>query len=477
MTKFSCKRTDVILFLALASSLPGQVATTSAGLMNKGLIKVPNWTTSGPTQESTDLSSFNPVTQVLYYADRVNAGAMAIDTTTNSILGWVRPPNCTGACPSGVQVIPDLQKLILTDRKTTLYIYSLDLPGSDPAAVTVPNGTDELDYDPIHHRFYVANTSAPYFLVGIDLVGPTANTVVASIPLPGSPEQARFNPNDGLIYLTVPSVGVVIVDPNAGSAGTGDIVGTYPISNCSPAGNGIDPITNTMLLGCGTVGGQALMNLADGSVLARFPQATATDVMAFDPGTRRWYTGSGNSVNNGGNCPSTNAGTVYPILGVFAAQPIADASKAFVGAECSGRAGSNLAVDPIHHDIFVPVRQYPADPSGPDTGSAGILVFHDPTPAPVTTAHSQATLGSYGTADFAVQGRAMSATAKLQGVADGPTELVVTTTVGNEVVPCFEQDGQAYCIGNLMGDPLMGGMTLLGNGGSVLAKGKIAAAK
>jgi len=92
-------------------------------------------------------------------------------------------------------------------------------------------------------------------------------------------------------------------------------------------------------------------------------------------------------------------------------------------------------------------------------------------------AHSQAPLGSYGSADFALQGRAMNATAILKGLADAPTELVVTTTVGNEVVPCFEIGGQAYCIGMLTGDPMIGGMTLLGNGLKVLSKGRIAQVK
>lgn len=48
-----------------AGTMLGQVATPDAGLTYKGLIPVPSWTTSGSTAESVDLSSFNPVTQVL----------------------------------------------------------------------------------------------------------------------------------------------------------------------------------------------------------------------------------------------------------------------------------------------------------------------------------------------------------------------------------------------------------------------------
>ena len=41
----------------------------------------------------------------------------------------------------------------------------------------------------------------------------------------------------------------------------------------------------------------------------------------------------------------------------------------------------------------------------------------------------------------------MIATAVLKGIPDAATELVVSTTVGNEVAPCFETGGQGYCYG------------------------------
>src|SRR5712691_4836947 len=126
---------STLLVFSIGTAL-SQVATPGAGLTNLGLIFVPNWQTSGPNQEATDLSSFNPITQVLYYADRVNHAVLAIDTRTSSILGFVPVPNCIGSCPSGVLVVPDLQKLVVTDRANTTYIYDLDLPGSPPAAVT-----------------------------------------------------------------------------------------------------------------------------------------------------------------------------------------------------------------------------------------------------------------------------------------------------------------------------------------------------
>lgn len=467
---------STLVALSIGSALC-QVTAPKAGLTVLGVLPVPNWATSGANQEATDLSSFDPLTQVLYYADRVNHAVLAIDTKTNSILGWVPVPNCVGSCPSGVLAVPDLGKLVVTDRATTVYIYDLNLPGSQPVAVTVPTAIDELDYDPIHQRVYIGNTTAPFFMTGIDLTGANANTVTASLALPGAPEQPRFNPVDGLIYLTVPSVGVLVFDPTAGAAGTGALLKTYTLTNCSGNGNWIDPVTNSMLVGCNNVAGLQMISLVDGSVIATFPAANTDDVIAFSPALHRWYTGSGSNTNDVGGCPATTAGNVFPILGVFQAGT-GTAKPSMVGAECSGRNGSNLAIDPIHSTIFVPTRQYPSDPANLDSGQAGMLIFHDPTPLPATPAHTTAPLGSYGTADFAVKGRTMNVTAILKGVPDGYTQLVVTTTVSNdEVVPCFGSGGQGYCVGTLIGDPIIGGMSLLGNNGTILAKGKIATAQ
>jgi DNA-binding beta-propeller fold protein YncE len=465
----------------------GQVATPNAGLTVVGVIPVGSWATSGPTAESVDLSSFDPVTQILYYADKVAHAVVAIDTKTYSVVGWVPVPNCTtSSCPSGVQVAPDVRKLIVTDRVNTVYIYDLSLPGGAPAAVSVAASPapDELDYDPIHQRVYIGNTTAPFFLTGIDLTGPNANTVTASIPIPGSAEQPRFNPVDGFMYMTIPSVGVLKIDPNAGTAGTGDIVATYTLTGCSGNGNWIDPVTNTMMVGCNNGGatqsklGEFLVNLADGTVVSQFPQVNTDDVMGYNPANRRWYSASGSNTNDGGKCPSNNTGTVFPIVGVYQAGTASAPAGTLVGAQCSGRGGSTLAVDPIHNNVYIPVAQYPADPSGIDTGSAGILVLNDPTPTQPTPAHSQAVMGTMGTVDFAVQGRAMNVAATfLRGVANAPTELIVSTTVGNEVVPCGQLSGRADCAGTLIGDPLIGGPTLLANGGKVLGKGTIALVK
>jgi hypothetical protein len=75
-----------------------------------------------------------------------------------------------------------------------------------------------------------------------------------------------------------------------------------------------------------------------------------------------------------------------------------------------------------------------------------------------------------------MDGRTMRVFASLSALTDAPTHLVVTTTAGNEIVPCNEAGGAATCSGVLYGDPLIGGVVLVANKGALALKGTIAAA-
>src|SRR5262249_21056858 len=121
------------LGLGLAQKAIAQVPTPLAGLEFLTQIKIPTWTTTGPTQASTDIWSFDPSTNTLYFADRVNKGVSVVDTNTNTYLGTIVVPSCNvagavpGSCPSGVLVAPDLHKLVITDRNTVVGGVTIDL--------------------------------------------------------------------------------------------------------------------------------------------------------------------------------------------------------------------------------------------------------------------------------------------------------------------------------------------------------------
>src|SRR5215813_2692627 len=322
------------LVMGLASPARAQVSTPVAGLEQLPLIRIPTWTSGDPATgvsaqvASTDVFSFDPVTHTMYFADRTNRGVSAIDTRTNTYIGTIVVPTCTaglnaagaGSCPSGVLVAPDVRKLVITDRSQVIgtttqllnHIFIFDLrlgQFTPPEGLALPEGfaPDELDYDPLNQRAYVGNTSMPFFVTVVDLVN---NVIVDQIPLPGTVEQPRFGPVDGFIYATVPGAGpgptdhaVLRIDPT--QRGAAAIVATFPTPGCDPRGIDIDALTNTAVIGCAGSDPQIVMDLDNGDILATFPEVTGTDIEAFNPNVRRWYTASSTNTNSGVACPGT----------------------------------------------------------------------------------------------------------------------------------------------------------------------------
>ena len=515
--KFSISKTfcfRVVFLLTLISALGLAQITLAAATPEDGLvllkkITVAPWTTTGAaTQTSTDIWSFDPSTNTIYFADRVNKGVTAIDTTTNTLLGTLKVPTCNdpavpsrpGSCPSGVQVAPELHKLVVTDRNkvrsaapndtidlNSIFIFDLRLLTKAPTQIILPLGTntDELDYDPINHRAYVGNTAAPFFVTVVDVL---TETLVGQIPLPGAPEQPRFNPIDGFIYVTVPGAptpAILRIDPTQpDNTGAGKIVATLLTPTCDNRAIDIDPLTNDAFVGCASPGGQLLVNLNGAmSIVNTFPGVTGTDTGQFNSNLRRFYSASSNNLPALTVC-AANAAGVAPVVGVFSAPTRSQPLGALVGADCSGTNGHDIGVDPVHNQVYVAVRQGPAslDPTFPANlanGNPGVLVWHDPAPLaqPEIIEESSARLAAL--TSQGANGRVLFADshivrARLNHLPAGDTALLnVTTTIGNEVVSCDKDGSDATCDGVLKGEALLGGNVLMSTGGAPLASGKI----
>ena len=481
-----------LFWLPFSGQVFGQ-SVPDAGLQLQTLIPVPNWGTgaAGTTAASWDIITFNPVTRVFYIADRNNHGATAIDTKTWRAIGSIALPGCAAnsACsPSGVGVAPDLQKLLITDRDMRAYIYDLRVPGQGPAAtLIVPAGPDEMDYDPLNHRYYFGNTTGPSF--NVNVVDMVTNTYVGAISLPAAPENPRFNPVDGHIYVPVPGVEVDEIDPQQGTAGA--IVRRIPFpasllaaATCCNSFD-IDPTTNTAVTASGQI---VALDIPSGTYTPLLV-GTGVDIGFFNPHNRRWYFGARlNGPTSAQNCPKDNA--TPPLTSEVAVVAEANPSGAtLIGGSCTGRAARAAGVDPFQDNVYVPTPQYPSDPTSATTGSAGVLVFHDPAPADDLNVsggneegHSQAVLtpvagsGVMGTVDFTLRRRNMSVEASLTGLPATivNTVLVVTTTVGNESINCgVDGRGNGYCEGYVYGDPLIGGVVDVGSNGTFVAQGHI----
>src|SRR4051812_21825373 len=77
-------------FSSVLEQLATNVATPNAGLQFITNITIPNWTNTGAAgQPSFDIFNFDPVTRIMYLADRNNRGVDAFNTQTNTLLGTI----------------------------------------------------------------------------------------------------------------------------------------------------------------------------------------------------------------------------------------------------------------------------------------------------------------------------------------------------------------------------------------------------
>ena len=461
------------------------------GLVYLQTIPVPGWKATGtPGNANVDLMGYNPVTRIMYLADRTNHGVDVIDTHTNSVVGLIPVPgigSCTG-CPNVPLVAIDLQQLVVSDGLSSVYVWDLRAPQpSQPDQYTFPTtmgtNTDALEYDPINQTIYVVTDNPPEYLIGISL---PLKKVVSQTPLPVSADLIKFNPIDGKIYIAAEDAeggnagaGVYAYDPETDAVRLVSRIGPP----CPGHGIDIDPISNIAVVGCfGGVGdnGDIAVDLSNGALLTTFTDVGGTDTVVFNPNNRRFYAAAGLNTATTSGCPK-GTGPFTPILGVMnASGPPRDRVR-LDGVVCTGP-GHIAGVDPITNFVYVPVSQYPADPNSSTTGQNGVLVFWDSSPlaqAAVTEAEAKlAPLGgnaASATVDMTLHRRRMSVRSLLTGVTGHIAWLVIPTTVGNELVPCTlkTSTGGIGCSGDLVGDPLVGSIVTLSVDSIAVARGLI----
>ena len=488
----------IVMFTPLAW---GQSPPTG-GMQYLQTISIPGWKATGTLgNANVDLMGYNPVTRMMYLADRTNHGIDVIDTRVNVVVGLIKmPPTSVYGTPvtgpNGVLVAVNLQQLVVTDGLQSVYVWDLRAPQANPDIYTFPTSmgvdTDGIAYDPINQVVYIVTDVAPEYLIGINL---PYKQVVTQAALPASSDLIAFNPTDGKIYVAAEDA-----DGSNANAGAG-VLSFDPATNaftqvakigptCPGHGIDIDPIANVAVVGCAGAQAQAnvAVNLATGAVKA-FGDVGGTDVVVFNPNTRRFYM-NGTNFSTTANCPTTPANATNKrgtVLGVIDA--LSGAPAELAGVVCSG-SSHVVGVDPITNFVYLPTSQYPVDPTGTTSGVNGVAVFRDNTPpaqAPVTQA--QATLAAIpgvgsttsGTVQFTLFGRRMRLTASPSGLPSNAvaTWITVPTTVTNEMLVCAvnASNQTAVCSEDLLGDPLIGAVATLstdsGSGGVAVARGTI----
>lgn len=479
--------------LLVAQGLP------TGGVQFSQNIQIPGWRATGSAgNANVDLMGYNPVTRLMYLADRTNHAIDVIDTHTNVVVTKlpIPPTSVYGAVPTGpngVLVAINLQQLVVTDGLQSVYVWDLRAPQAQPDIYTFPislgTDTDAVDYDPINQTIYVVTDNPPEYLIGINLA---YKQIVSQTPLPVSSDLIKWNSIDGKVYIAAEdadgsdnnaAAGVYAYDPASGASGQVSLV-TKIGPACPGHGIDIDPISDIAVMGCfgGTNDtGDVVVNLATGTPLPTLTDVGGTDAVVYNPNLRRFYISGGLGTATSSGCPK-GTGPFTPVLGIASG-----VNGKLAGVACIG-GGHIVGVDPFTNDVYVPVSQYPADPTSTTTGVNGVLVLRDttaPAQAPVTQAH--ATLSgtgassATGTVQISLVGRRMHVTASPTGLPASAVAawLTVPTTVATEWLACAVNPAaqSAICSEDLIGDPLIGATVTLstdaGQGGSASARGII----
>ncbi len=271
----------------------------------------------------------------LYFADRTLVGVDVIDIS--GPVGTYLQTVDTGSPPNGVSAAPSVHKVYAGLNDSSVAIIDAD-PAS-PSFNTViarPNTggekrADEMDYDPIDAKLYVANSDDGF----VTVIDGKSNEIVKRIDGLGSGlEQPRYNPADGMMYMAGTANNLLFkFDPK-----TDVLVKTYDVVDpCAPNGLAINPKTNQALLGCSVRGAYphaAVWDIASEKVIAVPRQVGPGNTTIYDPVVDRFFF----AARIGDN----------PAIGVFAGSPVQFVAS--VGAGALG--GTSVAFDETNRVVY-----------------------------------------------------------------------------------------------------------------------------
>jgi outer membrane protein assembly factor BamB len=223
-------------------------------------------------------------THRLFMADQTPPGIDTVDlsSTKPRFIGTV----AMSAAPNGLALAPDRKLLYAGLDGGTVAVVDVDQssPTSmqvvDTFPVDMPTA-DLMDYNRFNQRLYVASGRGGQ-VVGVDT---KTKQIIEHYNLKVSVEQPRFDPSDGMLYVTTPSTNTL----HQFNPSTSKETRTYVLDGCRPKGLAINPSRQLAMVACR--GSVAVLNLRSGGyeVTQAVPGA---DIVNYDAGADRFVIAS-----------------------------------------------------------------------------------------------------------------------------------------------------------------------------------------
>jgi len=270
----------LVIALLLASACSG-ITTSSVRIINTPLYPA-------ASAGNFDDIQIDQANHRLYAADR-DHGIDVFDITTpyTKFVASINVP----APPNGLAIAPDLGRLYAGTADGSVQV--LDINPSSPTTGTViaaiqtgGKEVDLLDYSATRHELYASNGPDGTLAIIDTTKNAISGTVKVGFPL----EQPRFNPADGMLYVTSPGADALFeIDPASATVKSKNTLGL-----CQPIGLAINPRANQAMIACKnwTLAWNFRTSTAQG-----FNQASHGDVVRYDAAADRFLVASPGHIN------------------------------------------------------------------------------------------------------------------------------------------------------------------------------------
>lgn len=273
-----------------------------------------------------DYMSLDPARSHMFLAHLGDSSVVVVDTKTKAVVATI---NGIGE-PHGVLAIPDLSRVYVSATKTN-EVVAIDAKTLRITA-RIPGGIypDGMAYAPEVHKLYVSDETGGTETV-IEVL---SNKRVATIKLGGEVGNTQYDPVSKHIFVNVQGTGdLVEIDPN-----TDTVVRRIKIVGAD--GNHgllIEPALRLAIIACEGNDKLFVMNLNTRTIVSRFNVGRGPDVLAYDPGFGLLYVAS-------------ESGAVSQFK--VSDQGLAKTGEGFVGPNAH-----TLAVDPLTHEVYFPLKK------------------------------------------------------------------------------------------------------------------------
>ena len=287
---------------------------------------VPGITAATPSMDAVEIDQAG---HRLYAADRSNQGVDVFDVSAGSATYLTTIPMPSD--PNGLALAPDLSRLFVGVGNGSVVFVDINprSPTFNQVTKEVKTGAksvDLIDYSADRHLVYASN-GVQGTIASIDS---GTGEIKGQFKVGFALEQPRFNPADGMLYVTSPDADSLFrLDPNDGTIKKRMFTG-----GCGPTGLAINPKSNQAVMGCRKM--VLSYDLSRDTMGEKFYQQPGGDIVSYDAKVDRFFVAAPYK-------PGAGA------VGILGGNPIA-----YITTVVTGAGGKSAAYDEANDMVYTP---------------------------------------------------------------------------------------------------------------------------